>query len=197
MSTMIDIILFLIKVFGSLYLTVIILRFLLQTARADFYNPISQTLVKLTNPVLIPLRKVIPGFFGIDLASIVLALVFHYVVMQLLVLVAGGGLQPPHYMFGWSIIGVALHTIQLYIMGGFVLFISSFIAPFSRQPALLLVRQLLDPLMRPVQRLIPATGGLDFSLFFVGILLIIARMIIRGMGSEIGTPFQFLIGFNI
>jgi YggT family protein len=113
-----------------------------------------------------------------------------------MILIAGGGFQPPHFMLGWSIIGVALHTIQLYIIGGFVLFISSFIAPFSRQPALLLVRQLMDPLMRPAQRLMPATGGLDFSLFFVGIFLIVARMVIRGIGAEIGTPFQFLIGFN-
>lgn len=195
MSTMIEIILFLIRVFGSLYLSVILLRFLLQTARADFYNPISQLLVKLTNPVLIPLRRIIPGLFGVDIASVLLAIVFHWLVMQIMILVAGGGLIAPHYMLGWSMIGIALNIINLYFFAGIVVFIASFIAPYSTHPALLLVRQLLEPLLAPVRRLLPSTGGLDFSLFFVGIFLVIMRMIVQGIGSSIQTPFQFLIGY--
>lgn len=195
MSTMIEIVLFLIRVFGSLYLSVILLRFLLQTARADFYNPISQLLVKLTNPILIPLRRIIPGLFGVDIASIILAIVFHWLVMQIMILVAGGGFIAPHYMFGWSMIGIALNIINLYFFAGIVVFISSFIAPHSTHPALMLVRQLLEPLMAPVRRFLPATGGLDFSLFFVGIFLVIMRMIVQGLGANIQTPFQFLIGY--
>ena len=195
MNTMIDIILFLIRVFGSLYLSVILLRFLLQTARADFYNPISQLLVRLTNPVLIPLRRVIPGMFGVDIASIVLAVLFHWLIMQIMILVAGGGLIPPHYMLAWSLIGIALNIINLYFFAGIVIFITSFIAPYSQHPALMLVRQLMEPLMAPVRRFLPATGGLDFSLFFVGIFLVVLRMVVQGIGSTIGTPFQFLIGY--
>lgn len=195
MSTMIEIILFLIRVFGSLYLSVILLRFLLQSARADFYNPISQLLVKITNPVLIPLRRIIPGLFGVDIASIVLAILFHWLVMQIMILVAGGGFIPPHYMLAWSMIGIALNIINIYFFAGIIVFITSFIAPYSRHPALMLVRQLLEPLMAPIRRFIPPTGGLDFSLFFVGISLVIMRMIVQGIGSNIGTPFQFLIGY--
>lgn len=194
MDTMIEIILFLIRLFGSLYLSVILLRFLLQTARADFYNPISQLLVKLTNPVLIPLRKVIPGFFGIDFASVVFAILFHWLVMQIMIFVAGGGFVPPHYMLAWSLIGIALSVINIYFFAGIVIFITSFIAPYSRHPALMLVRQLMEPLLAPVRRFIPPVGGLDFSLFFVGIFLVILRMILQGIGTSINTPFPFLVG---
>lgn len=195
MDTMIEIILFLIRVFGSLYLSVILLRFLLQTARADFYNPISQLLVKLTNPVLIPLRRLIPGLFGIDVASLVFAILFHWLVMQIMVLIAGAGLIPPHYMLGWSVIGITLNVINIYFFAGIVIFITSFIAPHSTHPALMLVRQLLEPLLAPVRRIIPPAGGLDFSLFFVGISLVIMRMIVRGVGATINTPFDYLIGY--
>ncbi len=196
MSTLIEILVFLIRVFGSLYLSLILLRFLLQTARADFYNPISQVLVKLTNPLLLPMRRVIPGLGGVDLASLVLAVLFHYLVMQLMLVVAGYGFLPPLRMLAWSLIGVALNIIMLYIIAGFVVFISSFIAPYSRHPALLLVRQLIEPLMAPIRRFIPAVGGLDFSLFFVGIFLYVIRIVVHGIGSSIGTPFPFLIGYT-
>ena len=59
------------------------LRFLLQLVRADFYNPLSQMIVKFTNPLLIPLRRVIPGFGGLDMASLVLALAIQYIIMAL------------------------------------------------------------------------------------------------------------------
>ena len=195
MGTLIDIIIFLIRVFGGLYLCVILLRFLLQTARADFYNPISQTMVRLTNPLLVPLRKIIPGIWGIDLASLVLALLFHWFVMQLMILILGHGLQAPHLMASWALIGIAANIITLYIIAGFVLFIASFIAPFSRNPALVLVHQLLEPLLAPVRRFIPPTGGLDFSLFFVGVALYVMRMVVYGIGESLNTPFQLLVGY--
>lgn len=196
MGTLTDILLFLIRVFGSLYLSFILLRFLLQTARADFYNPISQLLVKVTNPVLLPLRRIIPGVFGVDIASLVLALLFHWLVMQLMILIIGGGLVGPHLMISWALISIAWNIITLYFIAGFVVFISSFVAPFSRHPALILVRQLLEPLLAPVRRIIPPAGGLDFSLFFVGIFLYIMRIVVTNIGQSLGTPFGLLIGYH-
>lgn len=196
MDTLTDILLFLIRVFGSIYMSFILLRFLLQTARADFYNPISQLLVKTTNPVLMPLRRIIPGVFGVDIASLVLALLFHWLVMQLLVLIIGGGLVGPHLMISWALISIAWNIITLYFIGGFVIFISSFVAPFSRHPALVLVRQLMEPLLAPVRRIIPPAGGLDFSLFFVGIFLYIMRIVVTNIGQSLGTPFGLLVGYH-
>lgn len=196
MDTFEGILLFLIRVFGSLYLSVILLRFLLQVARADFYNPVSQALVKLTNPLLIPLRKVIPGFGGIDIASLVLALLVHYLVMQLMLFVGGYGFGPPLRMLAWSLIGIALNIITIYLFAGFVVFIASFIAPYSRHPILVLIYQLVEPILAPIRRFVPPIGGLDFSLFFAGIFLVVMRMLVEGIGRSIGTPFGFLIGYT-
>lgn len=196
MQTLIDILVFLINVLGSLYLSVILLRFLLQMARADFYNPVSQMLVKVTNPLLLPLRRIIPGLWGIDLASLVLAILFHWLVMQLAVLVSGGPFIPPHLMIVWALFSISLNIITLYIVAGFLLFITSFLAPHSRHPVIILVHQLLEPLMAPIRRFIPPAGGLDFSLFFVGIFLMVLRMAMIGMGNSIRVPFGSLIGYH-
>lgn len=196
MDTGIQILSFLIRVLGALYLSVILLRFLLQAARADFYNPLSQAIVKLTTPLLRPLRRVIPGFGGIDLASLVLALLFHYIVMQLLLMVVGYGWQPPGLMLVWSLIGISLNIITIYIFAGIVVAIASFIAPYSANPVLVLVRQLIQPLTAPIQRFLPSLGGLDFSLLFVFIGLQVLRMVINGFASSFGTPFPYLIGYT-
>ncbi|MBC6906039.1 YggT family protein [Saccharophagus sp. K07] len=197
MQTLQQILTFLINLFGSLYLCIILLRFLLQTARADFYNPISQVLVKLTNPVLIPLRRIIPGFWGIDFASLVLAILVHWLVMQILILVAQGGpIVGPHLMLVWALISLSLNIITIYLFAGFILFITSFLAPYSRHPAIVLVHQLLEPLLAPVRRFVPPVGGLDFSLFFVGIFLVVLRMVVIGIGNNLRVPFGYLIGYT-
>lgn len=196
MKTLTDILSFLVYTFGTLYFYAILLRFLLQTARADFYNPISQLLVKVTHPLLAPLRRVIPGVRGVDVACLVLALLFHWLVMQVLLLIGGYPWIAPHWMLAWSLISLILNVITLYLFAGFVVFVSSFIAPYSRHPALVLVRQLLEPLMVPIRRFLPPAGGLDFSLFFVGIGLIVLRMLVQGFGAQLRTPFGLLLGYT-
>src|SRR5690606_41638723 len=91
MTTLADMAIFLIRTIGSLYLLIVLLRFLLQLVRADFYNPISQGISAATNPVLLPLRRVIPGIYGIDLASLVLAFFVQWIAGQFILLCLGGG----------------------------------------------------------------------------------------------------------
>ena len=196
MSTLLEIINFLVRLFGSLYLCIILLRFLLQTVRADFYNPVSQTLVKLSNPLLMPLRKVIPGLWGLDIAALVLAILLHWVVMQVLLFVGGFGFVSPLYMIPWSIVGILLNIISIFVFAGFILMIASFFAPYSSNPALLLVKQLLSPMLKPIQRYIPPAGGLDFSLFFFMIALYVIQILIKGIGATFNTPFGLLIGYT-
>ena len=86
---------FIIQTVFQLYLTVVLLRFLLQVARADFYNPISQFIVKATNPPLKPLRRIIPGFGGFDLASLVLALIVQLLAIWSLAALHGFGFLNP------------------------------------------------------------------------------------------------------
>src|SRR5690625_5536588 len=91
MSTLAEIATYLIRTLGSLYLLLVLLRFLFQLVRADFYNPISQFVAKATNPLLMPLRKIIPGLFGVDIAELVLALAFQAVLLQAVVGLGGVG----------------------------------------------------------------------------------------------------------
>lgn len=196
MQTLTEILALLIDIFGSLYLCAILLRFLLQTARADFYNPLSQLLVKVTNPLLIPLRRVIPGFWGIDFAALVLAVLFHWFALQLMVWVMGGSVLPPLSMFIWSLFALTLNIITIYFVASLIIFITSFLAPYSRHPMIVLSQQILEPLMAPIRRYIPPTGGLDFSLFFVGIFLMIIRLVVIRTGSDFSVPIGSLIGYQ-
>ena len=87
---------------SSLYLMLILLRFILQLSRADFYNPISQFVVKATNPLLIPLRRIVPSIGGIDTSSLVLAVLFQLLVLVIKMLVLGGGLGNPVFLLALS-----------------------------------------------------------------------------------------------
>lgn len=194
MSTLIEILTFVIRSLASVYLIAIVLRFLMQIARADFYNPISQLIVKVTSPILVPLRKVIPGLRGIDFASVVFALLFHFLVLEILILLMTGGLHSPLKVLLWSFLGCCLLVVHIYLILFFIIMIASFVAPHSRHPALMLIYQIAEPVLAPLRRLIPPTGGLDLSMFFAGLALYVIRIAILGVGNSVGVPWDLLLG---
>lgn len=195
MSTLNQILIYLLQTLGGLYLMVVLLRLLLQVARADFYNPISQFVVKATNPLLLPLRKVIPGLLGVDFASIVLALLVAMVLGQLVLLIAGLGLINPLHLVAWSAVAVLAGTANLLFWALIVMVIASWVAPGSYNPALLLIRQLLAPVMAPFQRLLPPMGGLDLSPIFVLIALnIVSSFLIPSLARSLGMPARLFLG---
>jgi len=153
-----------IEVAFGLYILAVLLRFLFQLVRADFYNPISQFLVALTNPLLKPLRRVIPGLFGIDLASLVLL-----ITLQSLEIFLISSLQGAPYELPWVIISAAIYlfrlTINVYFYAILLRVILSWFMPYGihQNPAGGLLVSLTEPLMRPARRLIPPVGGLDLS----------------------------------
>ncbi|MDH3637127.1 MAG: YggT family protein [Gammaproteobacteria bacterium] len=170
---------FLIETLLGLYILIILLRFMLQWARADFYNPISQFIVAATNPPLLPLRRIIPGLFGIDLASIVLLIALLTLKIYLLAWLAGAY---PNFL-GVLVLAVGeLFKLVVYVFmfAIFIRVILSWVAPRSYHPAVNLVVSLSDPLMAPARRLLPAMGGLDLSpiiaFLFLGLTL---RLIVQ------------------
>lgn len=148
-----------------------IARFLLQACRVDFYNPISQGIVKVTDPVLKPMRMVLPGYRNLDFASFLAAVVAQillvYAVAAIGGLYAGNVLQ----VIVNSGIAVLLFIIRVFWWGILIMIIASFVAPASHHPALLLLHQVTEPLLAPARRLIPPMGGLDFSPILVFLLL--------------------------
>lgn len=188
MAAITEISIYVIMTVGSLYLSLVILRFLMQWARADFYNPISQFVVKATNPPLKPLRKIIPGLWGLDMAAVVLALLVQYVAMQSVLLVYGVGWFNPANLMVWAAIAVVAAVLKLYFFTILVSIIFSWIAPTSQHPALILLHQINEPVLGPIRRLLPAMGGLDFSPIIVFISLNILEILISHAAVTAGLP---------
>ena len=195
MSTLAQMAIFLIQTLGSLYLMIVLLRFLLQLVRADFYNPVSQGISKATNPLLLPLRRVIPGFYGIDFASLVLAILLQWVAGQLIYLLQGGGLLNPLWILPMSLIGILKMLVDIYFWGMLIYIIASWIAPFSRNPALDLLRQLIEPAMAPFRKLIPPLGPIDLTpIFFILLLRLCSQFLIPALAQSMGVQ-GVLLGF--
>jgi YggT family protein len=174
---------FLVKTVFSIYICVVLIRFILQYIRADFYNPISQAIIKITNPVVIPLRKFIPSFRSLDLSTLFLAIFLQFVQIFLLTLIAGKLLS---FSGIYQILGIlviiagelASQIIQLYTFFVFITVILSWMPGAGYNPLATLLIQLTDPLLRPARRIIPAVGGLDFSPMVVLIALQLASYLI-------------------
>lgn len=190
MNLLAQILIYIIQTLGTFFLVAIILRFFLQLARADFYNPFSQVIVKITNPALIPLRRLIPGVFGIDIASIILAILVQFVLGELSFFIVRYELFNPLSTLLFGILGTARVASYIVYVVSIIVVIASFVAPYSSHPILLLCRQLIDPLTRPFQKLIPPMGGLDFSLLFVFMGNTIFAMILDAPANSMGIHLQ-------
>lgn len=153
---------FLVEVVFDLYLMVVLLRFWLQSARADFYNPLSQFVVKATSPLLNPIRKVIPGLGGFDLASLVLALIVAALKIVTISLLFFGGIEPVTVLVD-SLITVIKEGLNLAF---WVLIIRAILSWVSQgyNPIEAIFHQLTEPMLRPIRKIIPPIGGLDLSI---------------------------------
>ncbi|MBK1643262.1 hypothetical protein CKO25_01050 [Thiocapsa imhoffii] len=177
---------FLIQTLFGLYVTLVAIRFLLQWAKADFYNPISQFVVKLTSPALRPLRKLIPGYAGMDLAALVLAWLLKSVEFGLLVLVLGLNASV-FSALGWAVPAVVQLFITIFLFAILIRVVLSWLNPDPYNPAIMLLTRLTDPIMQPAQRLIQPIGGIDLSPMVVIIGLILLEMLLL-------PPLKWLVG---
>ncbi len=165
---------FLIDILFQLYATVLLLRVLLQWARADFYNPISQFIVKITNPLVKPLRRLIPGFWGIDLATVLLVIVV-LAIKTMIVFQTVNPLAITLVPLGQTLILVL--TIFLYAI--IIQAILSWVNPDPYNPAVSLLHSLTHPVLKHFQRLIPPISGMDISPIFAIIVLMFLQYSVR------------------
>lgn len=180
---------FLIQTLFGLYILVVMIRFILQWVRADFYNPISQFIVKVTTPVLKPLRRIIPGMAGIDLASVVLMWGLKVLELVLVLMVTGMGMN----LLGpvlWAIPELIRLLINVFLFAILIQVIVSWINPGNYHPASNLLSSITDPLLRPARRLVPPISGLDLSPMVVMIGLVVLKMLLLPpLQSLTGSPF--------
>ena len=193
MGAMTDVAAYLINTIASLYLILVILRFLLQLARADFYNPISQFVVKATDPLVKPLRRMIPGFGGLDMATVVLALALQFLVINLLYLILAHSLPNPLHAIIWAVIGIIATVVKIYFFAILASIIFSWVAQGSQHPALILLHQLNEPVMAPVRKLLPPMGGLDLSPILVFIIINVINILLHHAAVASGLPRNLLL----
>ena len=154
---------YVLQTLGSLYLMLILLRFVLQLVRANFYNPLSQFIVKATQPLLKPLRRIIPSIFGLDMSSLVLAIIVQMILMALTLLLIAGTAGDPLLLLLWSIISVTALFLKIFFFALIISVILSWVAPGSHNPGAELVNQICEPALAPFRRIVPNLGGLDIS----------------------------------
>ena len=194
MGALTEILVYLLQTFLSLLLLVVMLRFLLQLVRADFYNPVSQFLVKVTNPLILPLRKVVPGLWGVDMASVLLLIVVQIAGIAAMLLLNGYALPNPLLLAVWSLVGIAGLLVNFYFFALLAMIILSWIAPGSQNPVIYLLHQLTEPVMAPIRRLLPSMGGMDFSPILVFIAINVIQIALRHIAGAVGLHPALVIG---
>ncbi|MCP4392409.1 MAG: YggT family protein [Gammaproteobacteria bacterium] len=173
----------------DLYILLVLLRFLLQMLRADFYNPVSQFIVKLTSPPLKLLRRFIPSVAGQDAASIVLCLLLIYakfLLMRALSIPAvqiGGVLAPigaTSYggLLVYCIADLIALILTVFLVAVIIKIILSWINPGQYNPVIGLVDKIAEPVLRPMRKILPPIGGLDLSPLLATLLIVVAKMLV-------------------
>ncbi|HSC47722.1 MAG TPA: YggT family protein [Gammaproteobacteria bacterium] len=165
---------FIINAILGLYTGAVMLRFLMQQVRGDFRNPLIQAVVKVTNPLLLPLRRVIHPWNSVDTAALTLMLLVQIANVVLVTFMANlNGYQlsyTPGYLALWTLIKLLYILLNLYFYTILLEAVLSWLGQ-GMSPMDGVLRPLNAPLLRPVRRLLPPLGGLDFSPLVVILLL--------------------------
>lgn len=194
MSAMNEIAIYLLQTVIGLYLLVMLLRFILQLSLADFYNPICQFLVRATNPLVVPLRRIMPARGRFDPASLLLAVLLQLLGIVALLLLYGMSLPGISLLLSWSVVGVLGLLLKIYFFALLAMIILSWIAPGSANPAAYLLYQITEPLMAPFRRMLPSMGGLDFSPILVFIVINILQIALRNVAAGVGLYPALVMG---
>ena len=185
---------FLVRTAFELYLLAVVLRFLFQMVRADFYNPLAQFLVKVTNPALKPIRRIVRGYGGIDWSSILLMLILKSIQIAIIAVLVSGRFPVLTGLVVLSIAEILKLIIYVFMVAVFIQVILSWVNPGAYNPATVILYQLTEPLLRPARRVIPAVGGLDLSPLLVFIVL---QLMIILFVNPISNTGQAMAGFRV
>ncbi|QTR50329.1 YggT family protein [Candidatus Thiothrix anitrata] len=181
MSALQNVGIFLVDTLFSLYIGAVLLRLLLALARANFYNPLSQFLVKITNPVLVPMRRMIPAMGKIDTAAVVLAVGLTVIKVLLLLGLKGGGAD----LFGivvFSVLEVIRTVIHIYIFALVVQAVLSWVGNTYGNPLADLLNSLTEPLLRPIRSFVPVIGMVDLAPLVAILLLYVVLIVFQSYG---------------
>lgn len=153
---------FLVETLFQLYLAALMLRLLLEAVRADFYNPVCQALVLITDPIVKPLSRALPRVGRVNLAGLVVLYLLQLLALVLLALIAGAGIDPVILAL-LAVMRLVRMLLVLYLVLIVVVVILSWVGQSFRHPIVPLLFQLTDPVLAPIRRVLPSLGGFDLS----------------------------------
>lgn len=164
----------------DIYITVLLLRFLLERVRADFYNPICQLLIKITDPALKPLRRLIPPWGNVDLAAIILMIGLSFMSVWMVSRIAPVTLAWAQ-LLQFTLIKLTLTLLMIYFVLILAAVLISWLGNNARHPVIPLVYQLTNPVLRPIQKYIPPMGGFDITPLLV---LLLISLLMQLLGQQ-------------
>lgn len=173
--------LFLVETLFSLYIGAVLIRLLLAWSRANFYNPLSQALVKITNPVLVPLRRMIPAIGKLDTAAVVLALSLMIIKVLLLLALKGSDVNLLLVVL-YSAVELLRTVVWIYIVAMIIQAVMSWVGNAYGNPLADILHSLTEPLLRPLRNVIPTLGMIDLSPLVAILLLNIVLIVLNSFG---------------
>ena len=169
---------FIVKTLVQLYLLLLLLRFWLPVLRADFRNPIAQGILRITSPLVIPVRRFISPIGRLDTATILVAFVLEFLLVLALLALRGlnVGTLP---MAITAILELAIQSLNLFFFVILIKVVLSWVAPQNYNPIIALLNTMAEPVLIPFRRIVPAIGGFDISPIFAIVLLKAAEIILQ------------------
>ena len=167
---------FILKTLTQLYLLLLLLRFWLPMLRADFRNPVAQGVLRLTSPLINPLRRFIPPIGRLDSATVLVAFAIEYLLILVLLALSGAsaGILP---ITATAIVDLGILSLNMFFFVILIKIILSWVSPNNYNPVTAMLTTIAEPILQPFRRLIPPLGGMDISPIFA-IVLLQAGMII-------------------
>jgi YggT family protein len=174
---------FLINLVFDVCVLIVLARILMAFHRLDFHNPICRAVVRLTDPVLVPMRRLIPGWAGIDWAAVLLVVLLELIAVTILHLIVLGTPPTNLALAVWSLVRAVLALLNLLLFSVLIRVLLSWIAPAGYNPAIAILLGFTEPMLRPVRRRLPQLEGLDLSPIVILIGLTVLRLLLRDLSS--------------
>lgn len=185
---MLDALIFIVRTLADVYLLTFLLRFIMQWARTNYYNPLSQLVFKVTNPLVVPARRLLPSVAGLDVPTLIVLVVLEIAVTFVLLRLTGFSLPIPRLLF-YSLLRLISLALWFYIGALIIYAILSWFGGPSRNPMAVLLGELVEPVLRPARRMLPPIGGFDLSVLLVIVLLEAMSIIVSSLkAAAIASP---------
>jgi len=155
-------VIFLIGTLFNLYMGAVLLRIILQWVRADFYNPISQLIWRLTQPVLAPVKTLLPRWRQLDLAALLLLVLLSVIYIQIIAALWSRDIGLIATLW-YGLLKIAALSISIYTASIIIYAILSWFGPGSSNPATNILYSINEPILRPIRGIMPSLSGLDLS----------------------------------